>query len=209
MFAKLLPRSAPYFDYFARQIAILQEMTGHLDSIVNAAQDADVSLKHLARLEAEADTLHHTIIHELSRTFITPIDREDIYAISRGLERTIDSVNGLGTRFFLFSFVHVRFPAKKMVDDMRSIALAIGDMLKCLCAHKEPGDPVDVIQGLKENCEMLLGVGLGELQDSEIHSFDQVKQLMVWVQLYDRIEQTVDLFAELTDTLEQAVLKYA
>ena len=65
------------------------------------------------------------------------------------------------------------------------------------------------VHGLKENCEMLVGVGLGELQDSEVVSFDQVKQLMVWEQLYDRIEQTVLLFSELTDTLEQAVLKYA
>ena len=56
---------------------------------------------------------------------------------------------------------------------------------------------------------MLVGVGLGELQDSEVVSFDQVKQRRVWEQLYDRIEQTVLLFSELTDTLEQAVLKYA
>lgn len=63
--------------------------------------------------------------------------------------------------------------------------------------------------GLKENCEMLLGVGLGELQDTEVTSFEQVKQLMVWTQLYERIEQTLLLFSELTDTLEQAVLKYA
>ena len=56
---------------------------------------------------------------------------------------------------------------------------------------------------------MLLGVGLGELQDTEVTSFEQGKQLMVWTQLYERIEQTLLLFSELTDTLEQAVLKYA
>lgn len=187
----------------------MQEMAKLLVAIVDAEQDAEACLKRMARLESEADELQHTIIHELSQTFITPIDREDIYAISTAQERTIDSLNGLGTRFFLFSFVHVRFPAKKMILNIREMTRAIGDLLQCLRDKRPPSDPVAAVHGLKENCEMLVGVGLGELQDSEVVSFDQVKQLMVWEQLYDRIEQTVLLFSELTDTLEQVVLKYA
>lgn len=121
MFARLLPRSAPYFEYFERQNSIMQEMAKLLVAIVDAEQDAEACLKRMARLESEADELQHTIIHELSQTFITPIDREDIYAISTAQERTIDSLNGLGTRFFLFSFVHVRFPAKKMILNIREM----------------------------------------------------------------------------------------
>ena len=195
MFARLLPRSAPYFEYFARQNSILQKMTSLLSGELTPGRQMESNVRDLTSLEAEADELQHTIIHELSQTFITPIDREDIYAISTAQERTIDSLNSLGTRFYLFSFVHVRFPAKKCVDDMKE--------------KRPPAEPVARIHGLKENCEMLLGVGLGELQDTEVTSFEQVKQLMVWTQLYERIEQTLLLFSELTDTLEQAVLKYA
>ena len=56
---------------------------------------------------------------------------------------------------------------------------------------------------------MLLGVGLSELHDTDVVSFDMIKQLIVWSQLYDQIEASVNLFAGLTDTLEQAILKYA
>lgn len=209
MFAKLLPRSAPYFKYFEQQNSIMQEMAKLLIAIVDAEQNAEGYLKRMEELEAEADELQHTIIHELSQTFITPIDREDIYAVSTAQERAIDGLNGLGARFFLFSFVHMRFPAQKMIANIHEMTHAIGDLLQCLRDKREPSGPVAAMHGLKENCEMLVGVGLGELQDSETSSFDQVKQLMVWDQLYDRIEQTVLLFAELTDTLEQAVLKYA
>lgn len=187
----------------------MQEMAKLLAAIVDTEQDAEACLKRMARLESEADELQHTIIHELSQTFITPIDREDIYGVSTAQERAIDSLNGLGTRFFLFSFVHVRFPAKKMILNVCEMTQAVGDILQCLRDKRDPAGPVAVMHGLKENCEMLVGVGLGELQDNEVTSFDQVKQLMVWEQLYDRIEQTVLLFSELTDTLEQAVLKYA
>lgn len=187
----------------------MQEMARLLAAIVDTEQDAEACLKRMAKLEAEADDLQHTVIHELSQTFITPIDREDIYAVSTAQERTIDSLNGLGTRFFLFSFVHVRFPAKKMVLNICEMTRAIGELLQCLRDKSDPAGPVAAVHSLKENCEMLLGVGLGELQDNEVTTFDQVKQIMVWAQLYDRIEQTVLLFSELTDTLEQAVLKYA
>lgn len=209
MFARLLPRSAPYFEYFDRQNSIMQEMAKLLAIVVNASQDAEVSLKRMTELEAEADTIQHTIIQELSQTFITPIDREDIYAVSTAQERAIDSINGLGTRFFLFSFVHLRFPAKKMVEAIFQMSEAAQGMLQCLHDKKDPSEFVADMHSLKENCEMLLGVGLGELQDAELSSFDQVKQLMVWTQLYDRVEQTVQLFGELSDTLEQVVLKYA
>lgn len=187
----------------------MQEMAKLLIAIVDAEQNAEGYLKRMEELEAEADELQHIIIHELSQTFITPIDREDIYAVSTAQERAIDGLNGLGARFFLFSFVHMRFPAQKMISNIHEMTHAIGDLLQCLRDKREPSGPVAAMHGLKENCEMLVGVGLGELQDSETSSFDQVKQLMVWDQLYDRIEQTVLLFAELTDTLEQAVLKYA
>ncbi len=209
MFARLLPRSAPYFEYFARQNSILQKMTSLLSNELSPGKYMENNVRELTRLEAEADELQHTIIHELSQTFITPIDREDIYAISTAQERAIDSLNSLGTRFYLFSFVHVRFPAKKCVEDMYQIARAVGEMLDCLKEKRPPSEPVARVHSLKENCEMLLGVGLGELQDTEVTSFEQVKQLMVWTQLYERIEQTLLLFSELTDTLEQAVLKYA
>ena len=184
-------------------------MTSLLSNELSPGKYMENNVRELTRLEAEADELQHTIIHELSQTFITPIDREDIYAISTAQERAIDSLNSLGTRFYLFSFVHVRFPAKKCVEDMYQIARAVGEMLDCLKEKRPPSEPVARVHSLKENCEMLLGVGLGELQDTEVTSFEQVKQLMVWTQLYERIEQTLLLFSELTDTLEQAVLKYA
>jgi len=187
----------------------MQKVASLLKSVAGAEENAEESLKSMAKLEAKADTLQHTILQELSQTFITPIDREDIYAVSTAQERAIDSLNGLGARFFLFSFVHARFPAMKMVENLHKMAEASAGLLYCLKEKKEPSKAVEAIHSLKENCEMLLGVGLGELQDIEVGSFDQVKQIMVWVQLYDRIEQTVHILSDLSDTLEQVVLKYA
>ena len=171
--------------------------------------DSEEHIKEMNALELEGDKVLTTIVHELSRTFITPIDREDIYAISNAQENAIDSLSLLGRRVYLFSFVHTRFPAKKMLENIAGMSRLEGELLRGLSKKEVPEAAIKNIHGLKENCDMLLGVGLSELQDADVISFDMIKQLIVWSQLYDRIEASVNLFASLTDTLEQAILKYA
>lgn len=209
MFKNFFPRSAPYFTYFEQQNGILQQISSLLANELARDSQPGNYQKELSSLEAQADEMHYAIIRELSRTFITPIDREDIYAISTAQERTIDSMTTLGIRFYLLSFAHARFPAKKCFEDMRSMSRVTGELLECLKGKQQPSATVSKMHKLKDNCEMLLGVGVAELHDVEITTFDQVKKLVAWAQLYDRIDQTIVLFSELTDTMEQAVLKYA
>lgn len=209
MFLKLLPRSAPYFEYFQQQNTMMQAMAQFLTVVASEEQNAEENLKRMYSKEDEADVLYRTIIRDLSQTFITPIDREDIYAISTSQERIIDSLLHLGTRFYLISLAHVRFPAQKMITNMAEMSCSVGDLLSNLKNPPKAKEAVHTLHDYKENCDMLLGVGLGELMDMEVTSFEQIKQLMIWAQLYDRIEQTVKLYSNLRETLQQAVLKYA
>ena len=184
-------------------------MSHLLYSIATPDYDSEERIKEMTSLEYEGDKVLTTIVHELSRTFITPIDREDIYAISNAQENVIDSLSLLGRRVYLFSFVHTRFPALKMLESMVEMARLEGELLQGLSKKEVPEPAIRDLHSMRENCDMLLGVGLAELQDVEAVSFDMIKQLIVWSQLYDRIEASVNLFASLTDTLEQAILKYA
>ena len=209
MFYKLLPRSAPYFEYFRQQNAMMQEMSKFLTAVISEEQNAEEILKYMYAKEDEADALYRTILQDLSQTFITPIDREDIYAISTAQERIIDNLLHLGTRFFLLSFPYVRFPAQKMITNMDEMSKAVRALLDNLKNPLKAKEAVHTLHDYKETCDMLLGVGLGELLDLEVTSFEQIKQLMAWTHLYDRIEQTVKLYSSLRETLQQAVLKYA
>lgn len=174
----------------------------------NPPDSTEHILIRMTQIEEEADRIQHTIVHELAQTFITPIDREDIYAVCMAQEKAIDSMKNLGLRFFFFSFVHLRFPARKMLETLPVMTLQIAGMLECLQKTADPSEYTKVIHSEKESCEMLLGIGLSELHDDTLLSLDNVKRLIAWMQLYERIEQTVELFGDLTDTLEQVVLKY-
>lgn len=208
MLNNLFPGTVPFFGYFEKQNDILQEITVLLQQLLSLDKNLQNPVQKLAELEMDADKMQHKIIKEIAETFITPIDREDIYAISIAQEKVIDSFKGLGDRFCHGSFVHARLPAKKCIDDMYRMTIVVREILECIRDKKSPSVHMEAMHNLKDNCETLISDGLSELYDIDIKSLEQVRQIMVWSQLYDRIEHTLFLFSDLGDILEQAVLKY-
>ena len=55
---------------------------------------------------------------------------------------------------------------------------------------------------------MFQSTGLAEVMDSEIETFERVREIILWGQVYDRMERTVDAVSDLADTLEEVALKY-
>jgi uncharacterized protein Yka (UPF0111/DUF47 family) len=85
-----------------------------------------------------------------------------------------------------------------------------GRMLECLSEKKDVAGHVRSMKDLKNECEMLLGTGLAELlHDTEISDFSAVVDTMKWTQVYDRIEMAVERVDDLSDTIEEVVLKNA
>ena len=64
------------------------------------------------------------------------------------------------------------------------------------------------LKSRKSDCEKLQAAGISEMMDSEIPNFEKVRELILWSQVYERIERAVDMVSDLGDTLEEVVLKY-
>jgi uncharacterized protein Yka (UPF0111/DUF47 family) len=83
-------------------------------------------------------------------------------------------------------------------------------MLECMSEKQDVSDHVRSLKGLKDECEMLLGTGLAELlHDTAVHDFKAVLDVMKWTQIYDRIEMAVERIDDLSDTIEEVVVKNA
>ena len=81
-------------------------------------------------------------------------------------------------------------------------------MLDEISMKKEVSAHIHTLKSRKSDCEMLQSTGLAELMDSEIETFERVRELILWGQVYDRMERTVDAVSDLADTLEEVALKY-
>lgn len=205
----LFPQSIRFFDLLIRQNQLLKDVAGNLELIFNDFTRVDEAFKRINVMEEEGDALCREIARQLSRTFITPIDREDIYRLNLAQEDSINFIKSIAARTRVSGISHIRFAAKKMIHNVNKMTAYTGEMIVALQAKKEVGPLVRQIKNLKDECEMLLGTGLSELQDAEVTEFKGVVDIIKWVQVYDRIEQVIERVDDLSDAIEEVVLKNA
>ena len=132
MFASLLPKSAPFFEMLLEQNSHLRHMSRLLLAMLEDLSKMDEGHKEIALIEEEADKLHVRIIRDLSQTFITPIDREDILRINQEQEEALDGLHTLSTRLHIFEFPTMRFPAVQLVRTICSMLDLTGEMLELI-----------------------------------------------------------------------------
>ena len=161
------------------------------------------------RLEAEGDVINRTILRELSTTFITPIDREDIHEINSSQEAILNHIQAVSNRIGVYGLSAMRFPAKRMIADIKEMVTGIGVMLGGLGRGKEVSETVAQVKQFKKECEMLLLTGLGELYDNPTPEPVEVLEIIKWTHVYDRIDKAFNKTWQLTKSIEGIVLKNA
>ena len=206
MFAKLLPKSAPFFELLLKQSDLLLKTAKHLEQTFIDPSTMDEEYKTITVLEEEADAIHARITRELSQTFITPIDREDILHINQAQENCIDFIQHLATRMHVYAFERIRFPSLKLVETTRKM-LEITQIMLIGLSKKQDVHKTRAFRALRSDSEMLLSVGLAELYDRAALLEDSTLDLIKWTRAYDRLEQSVEEVVKLAEAIEEAVLK--
>ena len=205
----IFPKNIHFFELLKRQNGILRESSQQLSRIVDDCSCVDAACKTVTLVEADADELCREIARLLSQTFITPIDREDIYRLNLTQEDAINLIKSIASRMRLYGFEYIRFPARKMAHKIQSMIVLTGEMLCCLESKRDVSAPLHKIKELKIECEMLFSTGLAELHDLESGDTREVIDIMRWTQVYDRFEMAFERIDDLADAIEEVVLKNA
>ena len=207
MFAALLPKSAPFFEMLLEQNDLLRQMVSLLIQMLEDQSCKDEIHKEIALIEDRADRLHTRIIRDLSQTFITPIDREDILRINLEQEEAMDCLQTLSTRLHIFEFSRTRFPALQLARTVESMVDLTRVMLEGL-SRREDCHKTRAFRSLRGECDMLLAVGLAEVMDAQQELSPEGLMLVIkWSQIYERMGVLVDQIIHLAETIEEAVLK--
>jgi uncharacterized protein Yka (UPF0111/DUF47 family) len=206
---RLFPKAPKFFGFFREQNRIIVEAATVLNTIVLDYGDCDVRCQMINRLEADGDALNRTISQLLSTTFITPIDREDIHLINSSQETILNHIQAISNRIGVYEFTRMRFPAQRMVSNLKDMVTAIGVLLGMLENKGEVADSVGQVKHQKKECEMLLLSGLGELYDSPNTSPEELMEIIKWTHVYDRIDKAFNRAWQLAKAIEGIVLKNA
>ena len=209
MFSAFLPKSAPFFKLMKEQNLIARKMSKCLVNAMEDMQKVVDCAKEIALLEDEGDSIHSKIIWELSKSFITPIDREDILRINQYHELIMDCFQSISARLGIFEFSSTRFPASKIshliLEMLNLTELMLDGLEKRYDCHK-----TKEFHALNEECDSVLTAGLAELMaPSEFGQPTDILLILKWSQVYDRFDMLVEQVNTLAEIIEEAVLKNA
>ena len=127
---RLLPREEQFFDLFERQARNIVESASQLRDMIFDFSDAAARAAAIKELEHAGDVTTHELIRKINTTFVTPFDREDVYALASRLDDVLDLVEAASDRLVLY---RIKGPT--------SGARALGEVIVKAAAGGLPGFP--------------------------------------------------------------------
>ena len=156
-------------------------------------------------LEHEADNITHEIVLRIDRSFVTPIDREDIHLLASQLDTAIDLIDGTARRAQMFHIGMTREPAIKLTDVLIRASDAIQSAVGQIKKTKVVTERAREVKRLEEEGDAIYHVAVGELFDGSPDPLEVIK----WKDLYDTIEDALDKCEDVANVLESVSLKHA
>src|ERR1700674_12381 len=98
MFNRFLPKKNKFFDLLTELAVFMLETASLMKEMFDKNENISEYSSRIHILENKCDDLTHDVIFELNETFITPIDREDIFALVNSLDDIVDSIDTISLR---------------------------------------------------------------------------------------------------------------
>lgn len=103
MFRSIIPREEVFFDNFEGICALMAEAAKHLRTMLKKGDPFDETARRVKEIEREADELTHRSIETLHKTFVTPLDRQDILQLIVGLDDILDTTEAVSSLLNLYN----------------------------------------------------------------------------------------------------------
>jgi predicted phosphate transport protein (TIGR00153 family) len=154
--------------------------------------------------EHRCDTLTHDAIQRLHRTFITPFDREDLYALATTLDTVMDAIDHAASLVRLYNIKVIRRGARDLGRTVSSSAVRVRMALEAL-ATKKPVNPHAVeINRLENEADHVYAEAMRGLFETETDPIMVIK----WKELYDHLERITDCCEDVANVIEGVVVKH-
>lgn len=185
MFKKLLPKEEKYFEDFKLMISLIEEMALHTEKIFQF-DDQQTRLLKMKPLEVRCDEITYKITKRLNKTFITPFDREDIFALIKRLDDISDMLLGATTRVETFKIDKKINYADKLAaiihEQVKELGVAVQDL------KIKRTNEMKTVKALETEADKVYQQAVKELFEKEKDAIEIIKKK----EIIDILEQTSD-----------------
>jgi uncharacterized protein len=204
----LIPRNYRFYDLFEQSAHNLVAAGEQLLDLMEHYENVEMKTARLKELERAGDTIIHEIMGQLHKTFVIPLDREDMTALAQHMDDVVDFMEGATTAMRIYGIQRPTAAARGLADLIRlqtvelekaMLKLRHRSQLKAMLEHTVE------LHRLENAADALFLDAMAELFSDEVSPVEIIK----WREIYDQLERATDSAEDVGTVLEGIVIKHA
>ena len=206
---RLKPKENKFFVLFSKSSRLAEEVARCLPLALKNVDDLEKVLAQASKLEQEADVINDHIIDELKKTFITPLDREDLFSLANMLDDMVDQIQEIIERMYVYQAkepIEVTIAISGLMEQVAASMVRIFDMLENIPGNQQALlDEVRNIVKCENEGDRLYRKGMAQL-------FTECKdpiEIIKWKEILEHMENSLDHGEKMGDVIRGVVMKYA
>ena len=206
----IFPKEEKFYELFADQAKLIKSICTQFKELLDKFDDGEMAsrVESIRHTEDKGDELLHDILVKLARSFITPIDREDIHLLANHMDDIMDYIQGAAVRLSMFEVKELRHGIVELATILDECADIIIVAISRLPKTEDITDLRRSMRKLEVRGDDVNRQAVAELFRST-KTVDDVLELMKWKEIIEAAENGVDKMEDVLDVLEGVVIKHA
>jgi uncharacterized protein len=201
---RLIPREEKFFaDFIALADRIVSGAT-LLEKMLASEPPAWDAALQITQIEEECDNLTHGIIQRLNKTFVTPIDREDIHALASKLDDIMDAIDAAAAVMRRYRMTSVRFGVRELSSLIWQSTMQVRVAVEALEKRTGVYERGVEVNRLENAADEIHDEALRKLFEEEKNAITIIK----WKEMLDLLEEATDRCEDVANVLEGVVVKH-
>jgi predicted phosphate transport protein (TIGR00153 family) len=201
---RLIPREEKFYDDFKVMADHLRGGARLLEQMLAVDPPIADKAHEIKEVEHQCDYLTHGIIQRLNKTFVTPIDREDIHELAKTLDDVMDAIDNAAALIPLYRIEKIRPGARELTVVIIKQCDEIKAAVEALEQRKGVLDRAIEINRLENEADRIHKHAISQLFDEETDAITVMK----WKEILDVLEEATDACEDVANLLENVVVKH-
>ena len=202
---RLIPKEEKFFEDFVAMAEQINRGAGLLEQMLAPEQPLWDKADEIKEVEHKCDFLTHEVIQRLHKTFVTPLDREDIHTLARSLDDVIDAIDDSAGVIRLYQISKVRPDARDLSRIIKASTEQVVTAMKALGKKQGISTAAVEINRLENEADRAHQTALRRLFEEEKDAI----QIIKWKEILDFLEAATDRCEDVANVLEGVVVKHA
>lgn len=206
MLRRLLPQSTDFFQFFEQLSLLMIKTCQTFLELTSTTGDKSSLAVQIKDLEHQADDVSRQCIEAIHKTFITPIDRNDIHHLIRRMDDIVDAVDSATARLILYEIDHIRPEAQDLAKVLVKASTEIELAVQGLRDSKKTAITMErciAIHQLENEGDDILKAALSRLFKEESNAVLVIK----WKEIFERLEKATDRCEAVANIIEGVIIE--